>query len=636
MTTKTCTKCGIEKSESEFEPRRKQCKSCRAEAKRQKRHEKAVRNGRQVAPEAIQELPDVTPAELVEGPVRASEAPLEVSPEDALKKDFRKFLFVIWRHIGLPDPTPIQYDIANFIATGPSHICVQAFRGVGKSFVTAGYVLWELYRNPQLKIMVVSATKERSDAFSTFIKRLIEEMPLLHHLRPKAGQRDSKIAFDVGPAVADQSPSVKSVGITGQLTGSRADIIVSDDVEIVNNSATADMREKLLALTKEYSAILKPLPTSRIIYLGTPQTEDSIYNKLSEIYTIRVWPARIPSQKDAESYSGNLAPVVARMMETLSEGDPVDPVRFSADDLRIREADYGKAGFALQFMLNTRLSDLEKFPLKVKDLIIMDVQTNRAPMKVEWLPDPDRRLKDVPNVAMAGDHMYAHAGYSHAFDDYEGAVMAIDPSGRGKDETGFAVVKSLNGQLFVRRCGGLQGGYDDDTLKKLAEIARDEAVSRILIESNFGDGMFTKLFQPILRAVYDVSIEEVRHSTQKERRIIDTLEPVMARHKLVIDKEVLREDFQSAQRYELEVRHAKTLVYQMTRISYDRGALKHDDRLDALAMAVGYWTEKMSRDQDEGIEQQRLEYFQEQLSGFLDHATGGAIGATRKSAMSWT
>lgn len=86
---------------------------------------------------------------------------------------------------------------------------------------------------------------------------------------PKDNQRQSKIEFDVAPAEPDQSPSVKSVGITGQITGTRADIIVADDVEVLNNSATADMREKLLERTKEFSAILKPKKEARVIYLGT-------------------------------------------------------------------------------------------------------------------------------------------------------------------------------------------------------------------------------------------------------------------------------------------------------------------------------------------------------------------------------
>ena len=187
-------------------------------------------------------------------------------------------MYVVWKHIGLPDPTPLQYDIAYWLQHGQSKICIEAFRGVGKSFITAAYVLWRLYCNPQLKFLVVSASKSRADAFSTFTMRLIQEMDILAFLRPRDEQRNSRIEFDVGPATADQSPSVKSVGITGQLTGSRADEIIADDVEVLNNAATADMREKLIERTKEFSAILKPLLSARVIYLGTPQTEDSIYN----------------------------------------------------------------------------------------------------------------------------------------------------------------------------------------------------------------------------------------------------------------------------------------------------------------------------------------------------------------------
>ena len=144
-------------------------------------------------------------------------------------KDFRYFLFLIWKHLGLPDPTPIQYDIAKYLQTGPKRKVVEAFRGVGKSWITAAYVLFRLYHDPQLKILVVSASKERADNFSTFALRLINDVPWLNDLAPGPGQRSSKISFDVGPATPDQSPSVKSVGLFGQLTGSRADIIIADD-----------------------------------------------------------------------------------------------------------------------------------------------------------------------------------------------------------------------------------------------------------------------------------------------------------------------------------------------------------------------------------------------------------------------
>ena len=551
--------------------------------------------------------------------------------KDPLKEDFRKFVYLVWKHIGLPDPTPLQYDIANFLQKGPPKICIQAFRGVGKSFITSAYALWELYKDPQKKILVVSASKNRADAFTTFTMRLIQEMPILAHLKPKEEQRNSRIEFDVGPARADQSPSVKSVGITGQITGTRADIIIADDVEVLNNAATADMRTKLVERIREFTAVLKPLEDARIIYLGTPQTEDSIYLKLPETFVTRVWPALIPNKDESDRYGDLLAPYVRSLKSP--DGTTTDPQRFSDLDLTQRKAEYGRAGFALQFMLNTQLSDEDRYPLKVKDLVIMELDPEKAPLKVNWLPDYKRELRELPNLAMAGDRFYAAASVSEDFKEYTGTVMSIDPSGRGKDETGYAVVKMLNGQLFVTRAGGLPGGYDTPTLQQLAVIAKEEKVNHIVIEANFGDGMYQALFEPVLNRVHACAIEEVKHSTQKERRIIDTLEPVVSRHKLIVAKRVIEDDFRTTQSYEADNRFTKSLIYQLTRVTYDRGALTHDDRLDALAIAVGYWVENMAQDQDRGIARERAENLNKELERFMEHAIGRRPSPTKWNAI---
>lgn len=81
-------------------------------------------------------------------------------------RDFRKLLFVCWQHLNLPPPTKVQYDIANHIQHGDKRIIVEAFQGVGKSWITSAYVVWLLYMNPQLNILVVSASKTRVRHFS--------------------------------------------------------------------------------------------------------------------------------------------------------------------------------------------------------------------------------------------------------------------------------------------------------------------------------------------------------------------------------------------------------------------------------------------------------------------------------------
>lgn len=548
--------------------------------------------------------------------------------EERLKGDFKLFLFFIWQHLNLPHPTKIQYDIADYLQYGEKRIIIEAFRGVGKSFITSAFVVWLLYRDPQLKIMVVSASKERSDAFSQFTKRLISEVPWLKHLEPKANQRNSLIAFDVAPALTDHSPSVKSVGITGQLTGSRADVIISDDVEVLNNSATITAREKLLELIKEFDAILKPLPTSRIIMLGTPQSQESIYNKMPERgFEVRVWTALYPTQDEIEAYKGRLAPFITERLKNGEgqAGNTTDPQRFTNADLAERRLSYGKAGFQLQFMLNTALSDLEKYPLKLQDLIVMNLNTERAPADLTWAASRELVLNSLPTVGMVGDRFYSPMWKSDEWLQYTGSVLAVDPSGRGKDETAYAVVKMLNGYLYVVDAGGVGGGYDDASMSRLVTIAKRHKVNTILIESNFGDGMFTKLLEPHLARTYPCSIEEVRHSSMKEARIIDTLEPVMMQHRLIVDERLVVADQESASSPEY------SLFWQMTRLCREKGAIPHDDRLDALSMAVAYWTEHMNADVRR-LEEERRD--QEQ-SNLIDAFLNGVITAGREQTVSY-
>ena len=314
-----------------------------------------------------------------------------ITTEEAIKNDFRNFLYLIWKHLLLPPPTKIQYDIAYYLQHGPRRKIIEAFRGVGKSWITSAYVLWRLYKDPEYKALVVSASKQRADDFSSFTKRLIRDVPFLQHLQPKEGQRDSMIAFDVGPAKPAHAPSVKSVGIFGQLTGSRAVEVIADDVEVPNNSATQEMRDKLLKACLEFESIIMP-DIGQITYLGTPQTEESIYNRLRERgYDVRIWPARYPDEKRIIAYNGALAPSILEELEKNPDlvGKPTDPKRFNDLDLLERETHYGRSGFALQFMLDTSLSDAEKYPLKLADLIITPLDVDKAPISIQWNPLPE-------------------------------------------------------------------------------------------------------------------------------------------------------------------------------------------------------------------------------------------------------
>lgn len=552
----------------------------------------------------------------------------------AAREHFWMFVWIVWLAINLPKPTPVQIDMAKTLQNPPSRrFIIQGFRGVAKSFITCVYVVWLLWNDPQKKIMIVSASKERADANSQFVKKIIEELPFLHHLKARAGQVDTVVKFDVGPKLPDHSPSVKSVGITGQLTGSRADLIIADDVEVPGNSSTQGARDKLFELVKEFDAILKP--GGSVIYLGTPQNEMSLYNELlSRGYTTLIWPARYPRDaKQRASLGSRLAPFLAEKYDADPEGlawKPTDPVRFDEKDLLEREISYGKAGFVLQFMLDTSLSDAEKYPLRLRDLIVASFSKESAPMQWEWLPGPETAIKDSPMVGLRGDGWFRYRSASKETSQFATKLMAIDPSGRGSDETGYAVVYYMNGYLFLMESGGFRGGYEDSTLRSLAQVAKKWGVQQIVIESNFGDGMYTKLFTPICLKEHKCAIEEVKSTGQKEMRIADTLEPLMGAHKLVVFEAAIEQDYNSAKNKDGTHDPKYSLFYQMSRLTRERGALAHDDRLDALAIACAYFVESMSMDSQKGRHEATAEWLAQQMEnplvgyeGAMEYANSG-------------
>lgn len=538
--------------------------------------------------------------------------------EPTLEKinDFRNILWLAWRHLALPAPTPIQYDISTHLQNAGRREIIEGFRGVGKSWIASIYVIWRLYLDPTLNILVVSASKVRADDFSTFTLRVINEIPLFQYLRPGPDQRCSKLAFDVGPAPAAHAQSVKSLGITSQLTGSRADVIVADDIEVPNNSLTQGMRDKLDEQVKEFEAIIKPLDTSQIIFLGTPQCEDTVYSKLATRgYRTRIWPAHYVTQETNEdTYNGAVASIC---IDEHQVGRSTEPVRFSDSDLEERRVSYGKAGYELQFMLNPQLGDMERYPLKVSDLIVTEIDPELAPEKVVYASTPELQWDtSLPNVGLSGDRFHRPMKTVGDMIPFTGSILAVDPSGRGKDETCYCATKMLNGQIFVPELTGLQGGYDTNTLTLIAEAAKRNKANKIIIESNMGDGMFSELLKPILYQVYPCAIEEVRHHTQKERRIADTLEPVISGHKLIIDPSVIRDDYQSIQHYPADRRAYYSLIYQMSRLTRDKGSLMQDDRIDTLAIAVAYWTTQMAQDADRKIKQRSDDLLDKELRDF--------------------
>ena len=550
---------------------------------------------------------------------------------------FSDFLDDSFEHLGF-NASWVQHDIGEFLSNGPHSLMVQAQRGQAKTTITACYAVWTLIHNPKARILILSAGGTQANEISTLIVRLLMTMEELECLRPDPsnGDRTSVESFDVHYTLkgVDKSPSVGCSGVTGNLQGKRADLLIADDIESVKNSRTGMMRELLLALTRDFTSICAD---GRIVYLGTPQSQESIYNSLpARGFTVRVWPGRYPSAKQLENYGDMLAPALLRRLQMnpalaygggmlKDQGQPVEDGEYLGEaQLQAKELDQGPSYFQLQHMLNTRLADALRYPLKTENLVVMRLGIGNFPMTVTRGMTGDK-LKDYAIGDLAFKMMQPH-DISPEVAKLQSTVMYVDPAGGGAnaDETAYAIVGFLNGNVYLLECNGVPGGYERDTLLYLKRAATRWEVNVIKVEKNMGYGAFSAVWTPILRedekdpqtgAIlhpgWKGGIEEDYVTGQKEARIIETLEPIMARGSLIVNESIVQEDAESIQRYSPEKRKTYSLFHQLMRITKERGALPHDDRIDAVEGAVRHFVAMLAIDQASAVKQQEAARFKE-------------------------
>lgn len=529
--------------------------------------------------------------------------------------DFRNFLWRCHQCLRLLAPTRLQYDLGEWMQHGPVRKVALCFRGFGKSHLASLFGDWRLGCDREDKFLQTSASRKKSDDATRFMLDLIRIVPELKNLYPEREQRRSNVEFDVNGCLPAHAPSVRSLGITSNaIVGSRAGAFCADDVESKANSQTPTMRERVRDICRELGgAILRSeveIENPCALYLGTPQLEDSLYFTLPEAgYEIRIYPIRYPDPKTRDVYGNMLAPILAADLDRCPSlaGQPTEPLRFPESVIRNRQAEYGKHGFALQFMLLPSLADADRYPLKLNDISVMDLDVDVGPEKVVWSSSPELALTDLPNVGFRRDWWRRPIDLVGKLVPYQSGVMAIDPSSTGADECAYAVAKALNSQVFLLDVGGFKIGNSEDTFRALARIARRWKIGTVLVEQNFSGGMWPQLFRPILRELHPgCVVEEVPVHGQKEKRVIEILDPVMDSHRLVVNKAAIQNDHDSTQDYphgSLEYQ----CFYQMSRLTPDRGCLEHEDRLEAVALAVAHFSDTMSRDFEMEIESRKSE-----------------------------
>lgn len=541
------------------------------------------------------------------------------TPPEMLE-DFRNHLWACFKYLGIGEPTAAQYAMADALQNGPKDMQLQAGRGFGKSVITACLVSWFLLKDYNSTVLVVSATANKATEFISMTRRILDLVPYCSHLQPKDSDSDNAFAFNVGCRdKVGQDKSCYARGISSQITGSHAEYVVGDDIEIEGNCETANARSKLLNKVSEFEQIRNV--GGRVIFLGTPQIRDSIYNQLKEGYPVTKFPAVIPDKNNPMECED----VNPWVWETgLDTGMPTQPERFPEEVLYERQAKIGPRLFALHYKLDTSLADAEKYPLRLSDLVVLDLSPDVCPEKVVWANSvPMRR---VPSFGMAGDIIYEPMWVSEKFVPYVQTALFVDPAGRGSDETAVCVASFANGYIFVHELMGLEGGYDKAVLLKIAKVAYEYGIKLIRVESNWGDAMFCQLLRPVVAEICgQVAIEEYRVSGAKESRMISMLEPIMASHRLCFNTKAIKEE---------------ETQKQITRLHEGRGALKHDDRVDVLSAAVAYWEDNLGVNIDNVIaknkEKEQMDVIKDWMDdkrrarSILQGRTSGALRITNR------
>ncbi len=520
------------------------------------------------------------------------------APPEVLE-DFRNHLYFCFKYLGLGQPTPKQYAMAHRLQVGTNNMLLQAGRGDGKSVIMACYVSWLLLLNHNTTILVLSAGADRAIKFVFQTRAILTQVPYMKDLEPMENDKDSAFGFNVHTRTQfGQDLSVTAKGITSQITGLHADQIICDDIEIVENSDSPQAREKLWERCLELENVVNKVDVASIRFLGTPQSRDSVYNKLGGIYPTVKFPAVMPDLTNPEEIENVDEYILGLGIES---GESTQPERFPTEKLAEIEAKIGPTNFDLHYKLKTSSADVKRYPLRLEDLIVLDVDPEVFPVKVVHAKSVVN--KRVSSFGMKGDLVYEPMHIEPTFAPYNQTILFIDPSGRGADETALCVASFAHGYIVVHELTGIQGGYDSVTLMKICKLINQYKINLVKYESNYGDGMFGKIIQPVIaQNCGQIGIEEYKVTGSKENRILSTLEPIMAQHRLVFDVGVIQD---------------KENQIQITRLQNKRGALKHDDRVDVLSAAVSHWVNALAIDPDRELINKQQEDYKNQIKDWM-------------------
>ena len=458
-------------------------------------------------------------------------------------RTFRQFVWV-YNHLQNRSTPALHATVTGWLEErwqgGDKRLLLMVFRNAGKSTLVGLFCAWILSENPDLRILVLSAEQSLADKMARNVRRIIERHPFCRHLLPERKDQWATAQFTVARPHDFRDPSLCSRGITGNLTGLRADVVICDDVEVPNTSDTPTKREDMRECLRELDYILMPQGT--ILYVGTPHSFYSIYAD----------EARKELKESAPFLTG-----YQRLKIPLL--DPDDhrsawPERFPADVVARMRKQTGPAKFRSQMLLE---------PTHVHDVRLEPERLRRYAGEIEVTSSNGETVLTIGERRMLSSTCW----WDPAFGDPKKGDASVVACVFVCEEGDYW----LQGLRYLTHDPARVAEQDeaDQLCRQVVAFAQSMAQPAIRIETN-GIGKFlpSLLRKAVAASRTGCAVLEHVSTRNKVQRILDAFDPLLAAGRLHVHEQVWQSGFVQEMREWLPDRESR------------------DDALDAVAGCI--------------------------------------------------
>lgn len=454
--------------------------------------------------------------------------------------DFAVFLET-WNAVQGMETPPVHCRIADWLQAcwdnGDTKMLLMAFRSCGKSTLVGLFCAWLLWRDADLRILVLAAESTLAGKMVRNIKKIIERHPFTKSLKPSNPDQWAADRFTIKREAELRDPSVLAAGITGNITGSRADLVIYDDVEVPNTSRSIDLRDDLRERIAESHFTLAA--GGRQIFVGTPHTYFSIYADAPRI------------ELDEETaFLNDFKRLEVPILD--DRGQSAWPERYRAKDIEAIRIERGPNKFLSQMML--------------RPINVVESRLNTALLQFYDAPLHDHLAQNSLQLKIGEMKMVScSAWWDPAFGAAKGdsSVLAIvfsdDKNRRYLHHLEYITVKESDERSeAVQQC------------EVIANLVMRYFVPRLAIETNGIGGFLPGTLKQVFKK-YKVpcAILEKHSSEKKSTRILEAYDALMAAKSLYVHNAV------------------KATPYLMEMAEWQEAKSNNkDDGLDAVAGAL--------------------------------------------------